>query len=512
MAVGTGIFKTPVGQGYNPAPSIERAANKTLGIITGAIDRKREDIKEEEAAFGQMYSNLGEIESRMQENYAGINQEMVDSTREFMKNHYKKGGRSTDPDFVSTLGQMTGRIKAGASNADRNREMLKQSAELIKSDPAIVDKATALSGLYQKMQDPDFLISQNQFNPEDYLSQYVNPNKVWESVVKALPTTGEKGGQYTDADGNLRSKTILMNPLINEAAPIGEDGRVNLNITPDFAKEVMSGAYGPRVIDQVLRVANEKYSNLPTDIAMQMAIKDGLSGSMGVSMSDKVIKNARDIELENRRMARQDTMTDLAISRELRAAGKVVEADELENRFQEFSTAASSGNKGFLGEYENQKAGIKDFQWVNADEKYKAEKDLAAKLATKSGWDAMSRDERLKAIEDLGVSDQIPAALGGIGRYDTKSDEAYSAVKSKMDEVASQLPSGISGLSYKMKTGTKDGEAIYEEVEIPVSNQDEMINAFRTLENLRRTGKSMKPVTKVDAPDEVDLTQKDYWK
>jgi len=512
MAVGTGIFRTPTGQVYSPSRDIERGFDKTTNIITGAIEANQKYKADQEAAFGQMYSNLGEVESKLQENYAGINQQMVDSTREFMKQHYQKGGRSTDPDFQATLGQMTGRIKAGMSNADRNREMLKQSAELIKADPAIIDKASAMAGLYQKMQDPDFLISQNEFNPDDYLSQYVNPAKVFESVWKQLPTTGEWENPYTDASGNERRSSVITNPLINKDAPVNEDGSVNINMTPEFADEVRSGKFGQRIIDQTLNIANERYSNLPADVAFARALRDGFSDVSGLNYSNKVVKTARDVQRETAQINRQNALTDIAYAREARLAGKEKEADEINSRFQEFTSAASSGNQGFLGEYENQKTGIKDFKWVNADEKYAQEKEFAGKIATKSGWDSLSRDERIKAIEDLGLTDQVPSALGGIGRLDTKSDEAYNIVKSKMDEVMSQLPSGISGVSYKLRTGTKDGQAVYEDIEIPVSNQAELENAFRTLENLRRTGKSMKPVTEVDKPDEVDLTQKDYWK
>ena len=510
MAVQSRFLQTPTGQTYAPARDIERSFDKTSGIITNAINQNQERIRQEEAAFGQLYSNLGEIEANLQENYAGINQQMVDSTREFMKEHYKKGGRSTDPDFQATLGQMTGRIKAGAANADRNREMLRQSAELIKADPAIVDKASALAGLYQKMQDPDFLISQNQFNPEDYLSNFISPNKVWESVAKALPTTGEKGWQYTDADGNLRNRTILMNPLINEAAPIGEDGRVNLNITPDFTKEIMSGAYGPRAIDQVLRTANEKYSNLPTDVAMQMAIKDGLSGVMGVNMSDKVIKNARDIERENQQLSRQNQELDLKIRREQRLAGQMDQMEEDQNRYNQFINAISSGDLGFFGEYNNQKSGVSDVKIID---RYAPEREIQKAASSPEDWSKLTKDERVEIIESLGVEGKIPKVLGITGPWQTNTEEARTAVKSAIDDLLKDKPQGMTGLTYKVKTGTKDGEAIYEDRELPLLNQNEIEYAFRELENLRRgTGGKLKPVTEVDVPAEIDLTQKDYWK
>jgi hypothetical protein len=505
MAVGTGIFRTPVGQSYNPARDIERSFDKTTALVTGAIEANTQRKNEQEAAFGQMYSNLGELESNLQENYAGIGQQMVDSTREFMKSHYKKGGRSTDPEFQATLGQMTGRIKASTSNADRNREMLKQSAELIKSDDAIVDKARALSDLYTKMNDPDFLISQNQFNPEEHLNQYVDPRKVFEGVWKNLPSTGEWGNQYTDASGNLRSTAVITNPLINKDAPVNSDGTVNVNMTPEFAQEVMSGRYGQRIIDQTSKIAKEKYSDMPSDVAFSMALKDGLSSVSGLNYKNTVLKNARDINKENQMMAKQNAMLDIAYAREARLAGKEDEADEINNRFKEFTTALSSGDVGFFGEYENQKAGISGIELVDLNEELKTEKEIAQKVPTKAEWSKIGKPERIKIIEALGVEDQIPSTLGV---WDTNTDEAYNAVKSIID----QIPSGEVGLRYKVKTGTKEGDAVYETKELPVGNQTEMEFAFRTLENLRRSGKSMKPVTPVDKPEEIDLTQKDYWK
>lgn len=505
MAIQSRFLQAPTGKAYDPAQSIERSFDKTSGIITGAIEANTKYKNEQEVAFGQMYSNLGELESNLQENYAGIGQQMVDSTREFMKEHYKKGGRSTDPEFQATLGQMTGRIKAASSNADRNRESLKQAAELIKSDDAIIDKAKAMSQLYTKMQDPDFLISQNEFRPDQFLDQYVDPRKVYEGVWKNLPSTGEWGNQYTDANGNLRSTSVITNPLINKDAPVNSDGSVNINMTPEFAQEVASGRYGQRIIDQTSKIAKEKYADIPSDVAFSMALKDGLSSVSGLSYKNTVLKNARDIDRENQMMTKQNAMLDIAYAREARLAGKEQEADEINNRFQDFSTALSQGDKGFFGEYNNQKAGISGIELVDLNEELKTEKEIAQKVPTREDWAKIGKPERKKIIEELGIEEQIPSTFGV---WDTDTDEAYNAVKSLTD----QIPSGSYGLRYKVKTGTVKGEPVYEQVELPVGSQEEMEFAFRTLENLRRTGKSMKPVNQVNKSEETDLTQKEYWK
>lgn len=504
------FLQTPTGQTYAPAASIERGFDKTAGIITGAIEDRARYKQEQDAAFGQMYSNLGELEANLQQNYAGINQQMVDSTREFMKEHYKKGGKSTDPNFQAQLGQLTGRIKASMSNADRNREMLKQTAELIKADNSITDKASALAGMYQKINDPDFLISQNTFNPDDFLSNYVDSRIVFEQAWKSLPTTGEWNQEYTDKNGNLRATNILTNPLINKDAPVNEDGSLNIQMTPEFIQDAMSGKYGQRLIDQTLSIANERYSNLPTDVAFGRALKDGLSSVAGLNYSNKVKKSARDIQRENAQMARQNRALDLSIAEEERKVGRIKEAEDIENRFEQFVNASSSGDIGFLGEYENQKSGIKDFKWVTSEERYKPELEAAKKVETKESWASLPRDERKKIIEDLNLGDQIPSDFG---RWDTNSDEAYSIVKTTMDNIMSSLPSGTTSIRYKQKAGydNKKGEPVYEEVELPVTNQQELENAFRALENLRRSGQKMKPVTEVEKPKEVDLTQKSYW-
>lgn len=509
MAVQSRFLQTPTGRTYDPAQQIERGFDKTAGIVSGYLENDAQYKQAQEQAFGQMYSNLGELQANLQQNYAGMNQQMVDSTREFIKEHYKSGGKATDPSFQAQLGQMTGRIKAGMANADRNIEMLDKTAKLINADNSITDKARALSDMYQKVNDPDFLISQNEFNPDEFLSQYVDPRKVFEGVWKSLPTTGEWEDLYTDNNGNLRSTKVLTNPLIDKDTPVNPDGSMNIKVTPEILKDVMEGKYGERVLDQTMAIANERYSNMPTDVAFSKALKDGLSSVAGLNYNNRVIKSAQDIAKENAQIARQKALTDIAYAREARLAGNEAEADEINDRFKDFASAATTGDIGFLGEYENQKTGIKDFKWVDSNEKYKQEKEVANKLSTRDSWSSLSRDERIKIIEDLNLSDEVPKNI--VGKWDTDTDEAYSLVKTKMDDIMSRLPSGISSISYKQKTGTKDGKAVYEDVELPVTNQQELENAFRTLENLRRSGQKMKPATKIDKPDEIDLTQKDYW-
>ena len=496
MAIQSRFLQTPTGRTYDPARDIERSFDKTSGIVTNAINERTKYKQEQENAFGQLYSNLGELESNLQQNYAGINQQMVDSTREFMKEHYKKGGRSSDPEFQSQLGQMTGRIKAGMSNADRNREMLKQSAELIKSDSAITDKAPALAALYKKIQDPDFLISQNEFDPSEVLDQFVDPRAVYEANYKSQPSQGEWGNQYTDERGNLRQTDVILNRLINKDQPVTEDGRVNINLTPEYIQEVMTGQHGQRLLDITMKAAKRDYPDLSTDIAFSKSLKSGIESVAGLSYKNKFLKSATDIESE----AKSERLDNQYRQSQINKNNKDDKDEEARiaenNRFQKFNQAATAGDIGFLGEYENQDSDISDIKWNN---EYQKEIDLNNQLKSVTDWSSLSKDERHNIVNAFGLEDEVPSVLMGMG-MDTNNEESFNLLKAKMKEFLSEVSKNPTSITYKKRTGTKQGKAVTEDVKIPIRDEQELVNAFRTLENLRRSGKGLQNENEVNIP------------
>lgn len=509
MAISTPIFNTPTGQVYDPSEKIDRSFQRLGSQITTAMNNESERLRLQEEQFGQIYNNLGEIEGQLQQNYAGIQQQMVDATRDYVKGHLKKGGRATDPEFQMEMGQRTGRIKAGVANADRNRQQLKEAAELIKNDPAIVDKYTAMASLMSQYNDPDFLISQNSFDAGQYLDQFVSPQKVFETVWKNIPSSGEFADQYTDERGNLRERSIIYNDLIDRDNPVNPDGTPNIRVAPEFMKNVREGAFGQRIVDQTLRIANQRYSDLPTDVAFTRALRDGLQTASGVNFKDTIKRSAYDIQRDealqarqNRSLDRQDRMLDLQYER-LRRQGASEEkaqreAQEYSNLYQEFVNSAETGDKAHLGRYEIPGGNVKGIDWLT-------EKDIVEKdLGSYDSWKNMSRNERIALLQEHVPEDQIPT--GALGRYDTEPKNAYDLVVDAMKSKASDRPVGI---KYQEKGATKDGKVNWNPVAVDWSDDPSKIpNVFEQLQNLRKKVKgSTNPANPTpETNDPKDLT------
>lgn len=500
MAIQTGIFKTPTGGVYDPAQQIERGFDKTTGIVTDFLQRKANDYDQQQAAFSQMYSNLGELESKLQENYAGMNQQMIDSTREWLKENMKAGKRATDPEFQMGLSQRVGRIRAGMANADRNRELLKQAGEMIKSDPSILDKAQAMGALYSRMNDPDFLISKNEFRVDEFLDDYVNPTIIAQNVAGMLKSTGTFSDKITDpTTGKLIEETVSLNEAISAENPLirNPDGTTRLNIKPSdqLVNSLVSGEFGSQASRFIAKMATQNYGGVNPD-TLKKAATDFLSRGMGPNYMRKTLKTAEELKAEE--LARQKTEANINLTNEnIKLANAKMrneladlaksekEKTEMNNRWSQFLNAYDSGQESFFGDLININPNITGFKWETENS------DLVDAVSSREKWSSLTRDERLAAIEKAGVSNQVPSAYG-IGRKETDSDQAYNAVKSVVD----QMPKQRTGVSYLQKTGSKEGQAIYQPVTIAIdpNNEDDLIKAFKALENIRITGKNYKPV------------------
>ncbi len=202
-------------------------------------------------------------------------------------------------------------------------------------------------------------------------------------------------------------------------------------------------------------------------------------------------KTARDIEKENNALRLQEAnisksnaLTDLNIAKARKELADLAETEEQKNavisRYNDFNAAVQSGDVGFLGEYENQKTGFKNFRYVLEDEN-NPEYQLTQSY---NAWKSATKEDRIAVLEKLGI--EVPTNWGL-----TKSDseEAFKAAAAKAGK-----PSGaVIGVAYDEKVGSSEGRPNYETTEIMLNTEDDVINAFRTLENLRRSGTKFKP-------------------
>lgn len=489
MAISTGIFKTPTGPVYDPARDIERGFDKTAGIITGALERKAKDVDMQQAAFSEMYANLGELEAKLQENYSGIQQQMIDSTREWLKEANKSGKRATDPEFQMGLSQRVGRIRAGMANADRNREQLKQAAELIKSDPSILDKGKAFSDLYLKMNDPDFLISKNGFNSSEFLDNYVNPTMVAQKVAGMIKSTGTFSDRFVDPKtGQLVKETVNLNEAIDATSPLirNEDGTTRLNIKPSdkLVTELVSGNFGTQASRFINKIATERYGGVDPE-TLKKAAADFLSAGMGPSYARETLMSKEERERQQAADKLQVDRLNLAYSRELRQAGKEEEADEYDEDFKtlysQLAQGVTTGDRTFLTNYEGMSPNATGFDWAKESDVIKEDEGIDKF----SSWKSMSFQDRKGLIKKY-TGETVDSGWFG---DKTKDKEYYDKVINAIDNQYNQT----SGVKYQVNQGTKENPNMKTFV-LPISDQTSMLAALNQLENLRRSGKSFKRI------------------
>ena len=483
MAIQTGIFKTPTGGIYNPAQQIERGFEKTAGIVTDYLGRKAQDFDQQQAAFGEIYSNLGELESKLQENYAGINQQMIDSTREWLKENLRAGKRSTDPEFQMALGQRIGRIRAAMGNADRNREMLKQAGEMINSDPTIANKGQAIADLYLKMNDPDFLISKNEFKLNDYIDQYVSPQLAAKRTVSLLTPVGTRSERIVNEKGDLVERTFNLNEAVDSTAPLitNPDGTVSLNIRPgeDLTKRLLSGAIDPSARKIIERNAiSMSPDGIATQETLDRAVVDYLRTGMGPAYSDKVIKTSDEIKKENEafEMQKQGFLTQQRIAEatidEKRArAADLAKSDkevaDLNQRYSAFNSAFNTGSTEMFGDYT--KGSIASVDWLSPKTE---NRELKGQLSSLDSWKKLTRDQRAEILDSFGID-------YGYTKYNTDTKDLYDKAISGYNTIDG-TPRGIVITS-------KIGGNVVDKI-IPFETEEDIKQAFITLEQVRKSG------------------------
>jgi hypothetical protein len=455
MALTRQFFQTPTGRPYQPARDIERSFDKTSMLIGGAMQRESDRLKQEEAAFGQLYNNIGELEGNLMQNYAGIEQQAIQSTRDFVKEHLKKGGRVSDPEFQLSLGERTGRIKAAMSNAERNREELKRVADMLLKDPHLKeeDRIRAFNDIYNDMNNPDVLISRNPYNAEAKIEKYINPVSVFEDLWKSLPTNGEVTDEFYNKKGDLMSRNLLMNPLIDRENPYDESGRPNIVLNDDFVSQVASGQAGQRALNQVNKIAQERYSDFPKDVAFRAGLKDALGAVAGLGMKETVKRSAADIrrQEEDDRFKREEAAArreERGLDREIKLAqlDAKKKGDETSSLYEEFVQGVSTGDKNYLSKLEMPNF-VENIDWITRGD----QKLMDYGVFDYNGWKKLEPEDRKEILKE----NNIPIPTGTLGFSASDKKEAFDAL---MEKIATE-PNSTDRVGVRMdvKEGTSQG-------------------------------------------------------
>ncbi len=478
------IFNTPTGRTYDPSESIARSANRTSQQVYGIMERESQRQKAEEDAFNLIYSNLGEIEGKLQQDYAGAFQEMVDATKFMAADHFKSGGRVNDPEFVKKYTEMTSRIRAGMGNADRIIKQLDQQAKSIAENPYMDydGKRKAIQEILGMAQNRDVLISKNPIDFMGIEQKYVNPNLVFKDAYLSLPSMGEFETTFESPEGDLMSRIMAKNDLIPEDKPFDEQGRPNINLDVPRAMEIMKE--NPMLTQMVDRIRKQNYANEPYDLGMARALRDGFMSVAPMTQKTRVKQTAGERAKEAANLRRANTLADLNIAKASRELKKM-DMDEattkkLQENWGQFQNSWDSNTPSFMKNYES--ATIKDIGFGGARESFRNEspenaQKIESALSSIENWKSMNRDDRVAIMEFLGESPSW--------RTDTDTKEVYDKMVSSFN---SQYPD-VRGITYKTKGGTTQGVTNWEDQFIPINDINDLEGAFLMFENRRGVGK-----------------------
>jgi hypothetical protein len=502
------IFKAPTGQIYDPSERIDRSFQRLGKRVSDTMTAESERLQAEQAAFGEMYANLGEIEGKLQEEYAGIHQQMIDNTREMVKQQYKSGKGINDVEFQSQLGQKLGRIRAGMANADNIIKGINEWADVIKNDASILDedKGKAMTELLSMARNPDVLISKNPFDGSAIVDKYVNSGKVYEDALKRMPNDGSFENLYEDEKGNLRKTSIIFNRLIPKDNPTLEDGSPNIVVPADFLQDVLEGKMGNRILQIAEKDRKERYDDLPYDVGIARALRDGFRLAAGSNFKDTILETAE----QRRARANQESMQkeSLALQRERFSKGKK-EEEEYNNLYSEFVEGIKTGNNAILGKFQVPGKGVK-VSWIKSGDvaasRAKKAIDEQAPEYTFEEWknnSVVSKNERRRLLNELGEQPTESAVFGVFesdskGSYDKYIKARKEAIKKAQEEAKSTAGNNVVGVLINEREGT-GAKSNWKPTPLLWEDDPSIIpSVFEQLDNFRRqikgSGESTLPV------------------
>jgi hypothetical protein len=463
MALSTGIFKTPTGQIYDQAREIERGFDKTTGIVTDFLQRKANDYDQQQALFGELSNKLGEIEANLQQNYAGMQQQAVDSTREWLKQSIKSGTRANDPEFQMALGQRVGAIRAAMGNADKIRQQIDLQVKMIESNPYMdfTGKSNALTELFSMANNPDVLIDKNAVQKLSQVpNKYIDPFLVARESYNKNPAQGTTQEIFMDEQGNERIREISLTDLTDVNNPFDENGRINFSkLTPERVNEILNrdSAFN-NVVEQIRQ---RDMPNKNQDEARAEIVKQLYSGVANTQQATKIRRTADQILSE--KMAAEGQALDLKYK--LAQIRNVNAQADARNKAGQVTEARQEDYKKFFGNFESgdnaaftpygkglRAAGMSNVKWT---------KELPIpKVTDLSKWNTLTLDQKKQAFKLVG--EENPDAmlmrdpLTEKTRPITDEDFEKNAVYKVFNEKRSKANATITGIQYT----NKDGEIV----------------------------------------------------
>jgi hypothetical protein len=465
MAVSTGIFKTPTGPTYDPSRDIERGFDKTTGIITGFMEKKAQDYDQQQEMFGQVASRIGEIEATLQQNYAGMQQQAIDSTREWLKQNIKKGTRANDPDFQMGLGQRVGAIRAAMGNADKIKQQINLQIEQLKANPYMDfrGKEAAMAELFAMASNPDVLIDKDPISKMNAVKdKYIDPDLVFLEAYKKFPTTGKVQRVSLDKSGNQVVMEFVGNSMIDQDSPFNEQGLPNLKLNSSNREDIERALdiyqRDPDLARVIDAEAARRYPTMNNDAAITQVLKEGFSRVAPATMSTNIRKTAEELEKERIMMEKDQAqmesytrLTDAQIANYYSLAGSRKDAEEFASAqqadYDRFVKGFEKGDNAVLKPYERfmTAQGMKNIQW---------EKNVKMPdIKSYEDWKDLGDNERRQAL--IAVGKTGPIHFYKEGKKGSEVEDLEIKTVYDLFDRERRKSGSVSGVSFEDKEGNK---------------------------------------------------------
>jgi hypothetical protein len=471
-----------------------------------------ERLQAEQEAFGKVFANLGEIEGKLQEEYAGMHQQMVDSMREKVKNQYKSGKGINDIEFQKELGQGLGRFKAGMANADNIIKEIDRQVKGLNDNPFIdyASKNKAVNEMMAMARNPDVLISKNPIDFSTITNKYINDDLVFQDTWQKQPTLGETQVLFNNERGDQMSRNLVMNDLIDTQNPFDENGRPNIKLTTERAAEILEN--NPMLQASTNRARQKKYPNDPYDVGMTKALYDGFMKVAPLNQKTTVRKSAEELNRERQQQANQNEM--LSMRRQEFNRGKE-EEEETYNLYEGFVEGIKTGDSAILGKFQVPGKGIK-FSWVKggdvAASRAKKVIDEQAPEYTFDEWKDIEKEDRGKAMSAVGAKPDTywfgAEDKASKVSYDRYVNAKKEAVKKAQEEAKSTAADNVVGVLVSEREGT-GANAKWRQTPLLWEDDPSMIpNVFEQMDNARKQikgdGGAVLPVPDLGSESEED--------
>ncbi len=304
----------------------ERANVRITDNTRRLFDTAAQERKRQRDLFNEAFKQVGEQQGQAHFTHQSAQHEMVQAAQDFIVNF---DGTSFDsPEFVQGLTKHMTKLKNFNTKSEQVQSLLPQVAELIKSDPMILD--VAYKDVMDLVYSPDAMTDSNNIQQkiEDVIWSKTNHADLIKNEIDNLGV-GTFEVDETDKFGAQVKKKFQLNQLTDEEGNISFDNIDQLNSVLD--------AMDPRV--------ERRFNELVSDIYQPDGTKTLNQLKLEIAESDFNRYNTSLISTKNKEAQALDLAkigTEKAKQKKL--SGTPVTPENLDDRFTKFAGGLMKGD------------------------------------------------------------------------------------------------------------------------------------------------------------------------